>query len=199
LTLDDAASNIVVFAWPYSQGFSTTSVNNVRAATTLKCEKTACASLKNRWTHVTTAGGVIKKRHSADVEYPPHPPCVCMSIHPELKPCSDLGRVLVLNDPPTRCGPAVMASLPSTSTAITNGKAAQAEPMKPTLTAPIRTRLKLSYVHQLFFFAFCINLRRYNLGGRGWSGTQARHSARRDPRPGPGRRGIENELSTDIE
>jgi len=27
---------------------------------------------------------------------------VCMSIHPKGKPCSDLGRVLILNDPPAR-------------------------------------------------------------------------------------------------
>ena len=37
-----------------SQGFTASSVNNVRAATMLKCEETACTSLKNRWTHVTT-------------------------------------------------------------------------------------------------------------------------------------------------
>ena len=35
--------------------------------------------------------GVIENRHSADVEYPPPSPHVCMSVHPEGKKCSDLG------------------------------------------------------------------------------------------------------------
>jgi hypothetical protein len=34
------------------------------------------------------------------VESPPPPPCVCMSIHPERRTCSYLGRDTVLNDPP---------------------------------------------------------------------------------------------------
>ena len=44
--------------------------------------------------------GVFHNKHSGDVESPPPPPppppppytpCVCMNIHPEVKPCSDLG------------------------------------------------------------------------------------------------------------
>jgi hypothetical protein len=40
---------------------------------------------------------VIENKHSTDVESPPPFPRVCMSIHPEGKPGSDIGRVLVLN------------------------------------------------------------------------------------------------------
>jgi len=43
--------------------------------------------------------GVIQNQRSTDSEYPAPPPGVCMSIHPEGKSCSDLGRVLDLNDP----------------------------------------------------------------------------------------------------
>ena len=45
--------------------------------------------------------GVIENKHSTDAEYPPHPPRGCMSIHPERVSRSDVGRDLVLNDPPT--------------------------------------------------------------------------------------------------
>jgi len=59
-----------------------------------------------RW-RVTTAPsipgrGFVENKHSTDVDYPPSLPCiprVCTRIHPEGKSCSDLGRVLVLNDP----------------------------------------------------------------------------------------------------
>jgi len=44
--------------------------------------------------------GFIKNRPSTDVESPP--PRVSMSIHTQGSSCSDLGRVLVLNDPPAR-------------------------------------------------------------------------------------------------
>ena len=37
------------------------------------------------------AGGVLRTGHSTDVESPPSPPRVCMSIHPEGKSCSHLG------------------------------------------------------------------------------------------------------------
>jgi len=67
------------------------------------------------------AGGDVENKHSTGVESP-HPslrfckstiiramsnllhrntPHVCISFHPECESCSDLGRVLVLNDPPT--------------------------------------------------------------------------------------------------
>jgi len=42
--------------------------------------------------------GVIGNKHSTDVEYSP-PSRVCMGVHPEDKSCTDLGLVLVLNDP----------------------------------------------------------------------------------------------------
>ena len=45
---------------------------------------------------------VIQNMHSTDVESPPPPLCVYMSIHPEAKSCSDQGRALVLNDTPAR-------------------------------------------------------------------------------------------------
>ena len=48
------------------------------------------------------AWGLLRTKHSTDVESPPPPPRVCMSIHPEGKSCSDLRGVLVLNDPPAR-------------------------------------------------------------------------------------------------
>jgi len=41
--------------------------------------------------------------HSTDIashQFPPHPPHVYLSIHPAGESCSDLGRVLVLDDPP---------------------------------------------------------------------------------------------------
>ena len=46
--------------------------------------------------------GVIENKHSTDVKHPSSPPRVCMNIHCEGKACSDLGRVLVLNDPRIR-------------------------------------------------------------------------------------------------
>ena len=51
--------------------------------------------------------GGIENRHSNDVEYPAPAPLLCMRIHSEGKSCSELGQVLVLNDPPrvTRCDP----------------------------------------------------------------------------------------------
>jgi len=43
------------------------------------------------WVHGDWPGrGVIENKHSTDVESPPPPPRVCMSIHPEGKSCSDL-------------------------------------------------------------------------------------------------------------
>jgi len=44
--------------------------------------------------------GGVENEHSTDVESPLPPPRVCMSIHFEERSCFDLGRVLVLNDPP---------------------------------------------------------------------------------------------------
>jgi len=46
--------------------------------------------------------GDIKNKPSSDVESPPPPPHVCMSIHNQGKSCSDLGREPVLNDPASR-------------------------------------------------------------------------------------------------
>jgi hypothetical protein len=43
--------------------------------------------------------GVHENKRSTDVEFTPPPPRLCMSIHPEGESCSDLGRLLVLNDP----------------------------------------------------------------------------------------------------
>jgi hypothetical protein len=40
--------------------------------------------------------------HSTYVESPPPPQRVPTSIHTQGEPCSELGRVLVLNDPPAR-------------------------------------------------------------------------------------------------
>jgi hypothetical protein len=50
------------------------------------------------------AGRLIHNIHSTGVEPPPAPYThrVCMSIHSEGKTCSDLGRVLVFNDPSSR-------------------------------------------------------------------------------------------------
>jgi len=45
------------------------------------------------------ARGVIDIKHSTDVESPPPPAHVCISIRLEGKSCSDLCRVLVLNNP----------------------------------------------------------------------------------------------------
>ena len=50
------------------------------------------------------AWGLLRKKHSTHVASPPppHPPYtmrVFVSVHPEGKSCSDLGRVLVVNDP----------------------------------------------------------------------------------------------------
>jgi len=54
---------------------------------------------------VVSGRGVHDNDHSTDVESPPPPPPrVCMSVYPEIKACSDLGRVLVLNDPAVRDG-----------------------------------------------------------------------------------------------
>jgi len=47
-------------------------------------------------------GGVTQNTHSPDVESPPPPPCVYMSIRLDGKSSSNLGRVLVLNDPLAR-------------------------------------------------------------------------------------------------
>jgi len=49
--------------------------------------------------------GLIEKKYWADFESsppPPHAPRVCMRNLTEGESCSDLGRVLVLNDPPIR-------------------------------------------------------------------------------------------------
>ena len=48
------------------------------------------------------AGGVIKNMHSTDSGSLPPLPRVCLSIISKGKSCSDLGRVLVLDDPPAR-------------------------------------------------------------------------------------------------
>jgi hypothetical protein len=59
----------------------------------------------------------MEDKHSTDFE-PPAPPYslwVCMSIHPEGESCSDLGRVLVLNDPPVLTVGLLRASTPPTS------------------------------------------------------------------------------------
>ena len=50
--------------------------------------------------------GGIKNEHMPDVASPPPPPPphVCTRLHPDGKPCSDIGRVLVLNDPTIRPG-----------------------------------------------------------------------------------------------
>ena len=45
---------------------------------------------------------VIENKHSTDVESSPRPPRVCMRFHNQDKLCSDMGRVLVCNDPPAR-------------------------------------------------------------------------------------------------
>ena len=44
--------------------------------------------------------GLIEIKHTTDTASPPPSPRVCMSIHPECQSCFDLGRVLVLDDPP---------------------------------------------------------------------------------------------------
>jgi hypothetical protein len=44
-------------------------------------------------------GGLENNHSNPDVDSPPRPPRVCMSITLEGGSCSDLGRVLVLNDP----------------------------------------------------------------------------------------------------
>ena len=59
--------------------------------------------------------GAVEKKHSTDVDSPPPPPRVCMSIHPESRACSVIGRVLVLNDPPARCRSRVCTSTPSST------------------------------------------------------------------------------------
>ena len=46
--------------------------------------------------------GAIESKHSTEVESSPPPPHFCTSIHPDGEPCTDLVRVLVLNDPPAR-------------------------------------------------------------------------------------------------
>jgi len=43
--------------------------------------------------------GGIESMHPTDVESPSPPPRLCMSIHTLVQPCSDLGRVFVLDDP----------------------------------------------------------------------------------------------------
>jgi hypothetical protein len=45
----------------------------------------------------------IQNKHSTDVASFPPLPRVRMSTHAEGEPCSDLGRVLLLNNPPARC------------------------------------------------------------------------------------------------
>jgi len=47
---------------------------------------------------VQVGRGVIENKHSTNVEYPPLPPRFCLSIHTQGKWCSDIGRVLVVND-----------------------------------------------------------------------------------------------------
>jgi len=37
--------------------------------------------------------GLIENKHSSDVESPPPPPYVCMSIHTQCKSCSDVGSI----------------------------------------------------------------------------------------------------------
>jgi hypothetical protein len=44
--------------------------------------------------------GVIENKHSTDVESRPPPSRSCMSIHTQSRSCSDVGRVIILNDPP---------------------------------------------------------------------------------------------------
>ena len=46
---------------------------------------------------------VIDNKHSSDVQSPPPPLRVCISIHAEGESSSDLGRVLVLCNPPATC------------------------------------------------------------------------------------------------
>ena len=49
------------------------------------------------------AGGLLRTSTRPTLnQSPPPPPRVCVSIQPEDNSCSDLGRVLVLNDPPAR-------------------------------------------------------------------------------------------------
>ena len=55
------------------------------------------------WVYSNPGRGGVENKHSSDDGSPPPPPHVCMSIHTEGKSCSDLGRVLVLNDPTARC------------------------------------------------------------------------------------------------
>jgi hypothetical protein len=43
---------------------------------------------------------VIENKHLTDIDPAPPPPRVCMRISPQGKSCFDLGRMLVLNDPP---------------------------------------------------------------------------------------------------
>jgi len=45
-------------------------------------------------------GWRIENKHSTDVQFPTYPLRQDMSIHSEDEPCSDLGCVLVLNNPP---------------------------------------------------------------------------------------------------
>jgi len=54
------------------------------------------------WSAMGPGREVIQNKHSTDVESLPPPPRVCMSTHADGKSCSNLGRLLVLNDPPAR-------------------------------------------------------------------------------------------------
>ena len=49
---------------------------------------------------VAPGQGVLENKHSTDVESACCPPRFCMSIHTQGKSCSDIRRVIVLNDPP---------------------------------------------------------------------------------------------------
>jgi len=62
---------------------------------------------------VTPGRGGVENNHFTDFEYPPPPPRVCMSIQPEGKSCTDLGRVFVLNDPAASQTRGVIESKPS--------------------------------------------------------------------------------------
>ena len=81
----------------------------VHAAAMEPLQRRAAAQLR-RVEHGT---GVLENKHATDVEStppPPYTPRACLSSYTEAKLCSDLSRVLVLNDPPPRCTPPRAAS-----------------------------------------------------------------------------------------
>jgi hypothetical protein len=114
----------------------------------------------------TPGKGVINNTHSNDVESPSPPTRLCMNIHTQCMPCSDLSGVLVLNDPAAggRGRPTGDRQPGHVARRARQGGAVQDDPIEPKLKLPGTKRLKLRCDEPLSKFDFIFNLRRHSKG-----------------------------------